>query len=78
MEEWESVEMTDASLAGPGRRGRVREKRRLDYESSYLDYVTAEETGEGEGEAEEAGARTVGIFGTLSSLLSSTFTRTSN
>ena len=87
VEEWESVEVMDTagSLAGPGRRGRVGEKRRLNYESSYLDYValgassaTAEEAGREEGEAEEVGARTVGIFGTLSSLLSSTFTRTSN
>ena len=73
-EEWESV---DARSAVHQRRGRRRG--RLGYESSYLDYMAMGTSrgaeGEGQGQ-EEAAAGGVGLFGTLSSLLSSTFRST--
>lgn len=69
-EEWESVDV---------RRERGQERGRLDYESSYLDYMSlgnsrGAEGGEGEGKTESSTAGG-GLFGTLSSLLSSTFSR---
>ena len=73
-EEWESVE----ELAG-NELGR--------FESSYRDYMSlgvSRETGrEGRGEAQRGGERVeataaTGLFGTLSSLLSSTFSRTTS
>ena len=82
-EEWENVEVV-------GERGRRRG--RLNYESSYLDYMALgassgppaspeEEREGGRGEGEEGGGRGgsgVGLFRTLSSLWTSTFTRSTH
>lgn len=72
-EEWESVDV---------KREQGQERGRLDYESSYLDYMSLGNSrgaegrgGEGKTESVVAGA---GLFGTLSSLLGSTFTRSTN
>ena len=70
-EEWESV---DARSAADQRRGRRRG--RMGYESSYLDYMAMGTSRGAEGEGQEEAAGGVGLFGTLSSLLSSTFRST--
>ena len=72
-EEWESVDV---------KREQGQERGRLDYESSYLDFMSlgssrgAEGRG-GEGKTERAAAGT-GLFGTLSSLFGSTFNRSTS
>ena len=77
-EEWKNVDERRLGLSGEWRDEEGYVQERLDYESNYLDYMGLGGSRRSEGREEESKAGSVagtGLFGTLSSLFSSSFTR---